>query len=204
MVEKNRGRTLSGGLKLADGQTLVVPALKIGAETVNTGVVPTVNTVDGLSIIHRLRPVRVIRAVLAGVVISVPDTDFASLKLFDIPATNYILVGAYADLVGIPSGFTADTGNLVDFSLGHAAIADATFSVAADHSVMVKKDATGSTAVAVMKGASTVAESNKFIASGAGNSIYLNVVDPVTTSATGTLTVTGIVEVAIIDIGDPS
>jgi len=127
--------------------------------------------------------------------------DTVGVKLFDLPNTNLIFVGANIDLAGTVASFQTNTGANLDFALGSAQIASAstTFAGTNEKNLIPKTDATGGAGVIAMKGTVTATEILKLIAAGASNAVWLNLVN--VTNADGIVTLSGTVELYYVDIG---
>lgn len=184
MVQKLRGRVVAPGLQIA-GAPVITPLL------------PTAAT--GVTAAARTLPVRSMLFTVTALALTMSAAnDYGSVKLCDLPNTNLIILGAAVDLTGTVSGFASDVGTAVDLAIGTVATASAAFSNAGEKDIVPKIDGTGAGTTSTIVGANTSTEANKFIAAGASNALYINASDPVT-SGTGTLTLTGTVEIFYID-----
>jgi len=146
-----------------------------------------------------------IRLRLSGQVLSVAAAnDYGSLKLCDLPAGNLIMLGVIVDLTGVVAGFASDVGTAVDLALGTVVTASTTFVNAGEDDLMEKIDGTGAGTTATLKGAGMTDGSLANVKLPAGaKAVWLNASDPVTTG-TGTITLSGVVDLYYLDLSDHS
>jgi hypothetical protein len=129
-------------------------------------------------------------------------SDFGSAKLCDLPDTNFILHGIVVDLTSTMTGFTSNAGSAVDLALGTVATASTGFSNAGEDDLLQKLDGAGASSPGTVKGASDATVANQFLAA-AARSLFVNIADPVT-AATGTVTLSGTIELIYGLLGKPS
>lgn len=173
-----------------------IPSLVADEHRVSHGTSPTPNSAGGVSMEKFSRPPQWVRLRLTAAVLSMTAAnDYGSLKLADLPNANLQILGAKFALTATMAGFASNVGTALDVALGTVATASAAFSNAGEKDLIPKVDATGAGATATIAGAGTSTEAEKFIAAGT-NAVYLNASSPVT-SGTGTLTITGYVDLLV-------
>lgn len=127
--------------------------------------------------------------------------DFGSAKVCDLPDTNFLLLGVVVDLTSTMTGFTSNAGSAVDLALGTVATASTGFTNAGEDDILQKIDGAGAGSPGTVKGASSAALANQFLVAGA-RELFVNIADPVTAS-TGTVTLSGTIELVYGLLGEP-
>lgn len=129
--------------------------------------------------------------------------DYGSVKLVDLPAGNLIIVGAKVDIAGTVAGMTTNTIDQAHVSLGTVATASNSLGTAGCANIVPSTIGVVTTGAAgTFKGMTTTTEKLLYVAN-AANSIYLSAIQAVT-SGTGTITITGTVELDFLTLGAPS
>lgn len=137
---------------------------------------------------------------LSGLSVSVAAADdFGSVKLCDLPSDNLLILGAVVELTSTQSGFTSNNGSAIDLAIGTAATASTDFSGSNEKNLVAKIDGTGTTAGSIKGGSVEGSVGVVALAQGA-KSVYINVADPVT-SATGTILLSGYIDLIVVDLG---
>lgn len=129
-------------------------------------------------------------------------SDFGSGKICDLPNTNLLLLGVVVDLTTTLTGFTSNAGSAVDLALGTVATASTGFTNAGEDDICQKIDGAGAGSPGTVKGASDATVGNQFLVA-AARSLFVNIADPVT-AATGTVTLSGTIELVYGLLGEPS
>ena len=147
------------------------------------------------------------RLQLSGETLSVDaDDDYGSLQLLDLPDRNLAILGLEADLVLTKAGTTNGLEAAVDLDVGIGTAAASAQTLASAMIDLIEKVDVDDNALAVdfeavMVGQSTAAPP-VFIADGASNGIYLNVGVPAGITADDSISVSGWVDLWVVDLGN--
>lgn len=157
-----------------------------------TGVVATTNAPRSL---QRLR------LTVTAAVISLTDAlKYGSLSILTWPNTNLMIVNAREDLVVVKDGVGATAASTPAIAVGSAAASVSTLTGAMIDTVDLVTLA-GTLSAAAQKNGSAVSTLRR-IAAGASNQLFLNASNAGSSSgATGTLTVSGTIDVDFFDLG---
>lgn len=189
MVFLVKQEMLAPNLSLGDGSLGRVLASGNQAFTVVNGVLETFS-----------RPWQVARVTLDSEAIVVDEADdFASLELFSIPDSNYIIAGCVVDLdIDSVASFTTNQADTIDVAIGTVATTSTTFANAGEDNIVAKIDGVGATTVGTVTGATTASEDMLFVL-GSTTSVYLNVAGACTSN--GTVTFSGTLTFVYLDLG---
>lgn len=199
VVRGQEGTTAYAFLSGAVVEALPQPfASSLYGDEYNPGSVAS-DLATGVERTRQQTPVRRERLTLTAVEIEVASgDDFGSIKLLDLPDSNIIFLGAVLDLSVAIAGAASNVATTLDMALGSTAADNATLATTM-LDLVPKIDGVGAGTPGVVDGASTATEAPLLKASGT-KEVYLNAAIPVTTG-TGTLTVTGTIDLVYIDLG---
>lgn len=145
--------------------------------------------------------VQSVRLTLAAVVISLTDAlKYGSESLMTWPNTNLIVASARMNLTCVKDGTGTTAASTPHVSVGSAAASNSTLATTMVDTVEQVTLAGTLSAVAQKNGPHTAG--NRYIAAGASNAIFLNASNAgSSSSADGTLTVSGTIDVFFTDTG---
>ena len=169
-----------------------LPNLEVNGAHLKAGRAATPNTAAGVKLVEEvLLPRKMVFHVSTTIAIT-EALDYASVKLCDLPTGQSYVLGALADLTATGTG-GVDTIENLDVGVGTAAASNATLATTMIN-VLAKID---STAGGVVQGTTAV----PVAVSGTTPDLFLNIA-VASLSVDGSVTLTGTIEVTLLDLGD--